>query len=130
VFADKCVKCDATIQPYKCENCGVDVFDVLVPRDNQSASKLLDMCRSLHGEENGIIGLAGVAKTGSGRLVLYTTTYPCNLCANKIVAAGIKEVVFAEPYTIREAEKILDAGGVNVRKFEGIKSTAYFRLYS
>src|SRR5690606_924850 len=29
---------------------------------------------------------------------LYTTTFPCHECARHIVAAGIKRVVFIEPY--------------------------------
>src|SRR5437868_3807964 len=30
--------------------------------------------------------------------VLYCTTFPCHICAKHIVASGIKEVVFLEPY--------------------------------
>jgi cytidine deaminase len=29
---------------------------------------------------------------------LYTTTYPCHICARHIVAAGITRVVYVEPY--------------------------------
>ncbi len=90
----------------------------------------MDVCRALHAEENAILGLAGVAKTGKGELVLYTTTFPCNLCANKIIAAGIKTVYYAEPYTMRESKELLEKCGVEVKKFEGIKSSAYFRLYA
>jgi deoxycytidylate deaminase len=44
--------------------------------------------------------------------------------------AGIKEVVYADPYTMKDAEKTLGNSKVKVRKFQGIKSTAFFRLYS
>jgi cytidine deaminase len=37
----------------------------------------------------------GVSTRGSS---LYTTTYPCHLCAKEIVTSGIKRVVFLEPY--------------------------------
>jgi deoxycytidylate deaminase len=30
--------------------------------------------------------------------ILYCTTFPCHMCAKHIVASGIKEVVFLEPY--------------------------------
>jgi hypothetical protein len=30
--------------------------------------------------------------------VLYCTTFPCHICAKHIVAAGLKKVVFLEPY--------------------------------
>ncbi len=29
---------------------------------------------------------------------MYVTTFPCHLCARHIVAAGIKKVVYIEPY--------------------------------
>ena len=61
---------------------------------------------------------------------LYTTTYPCNLCASKIVKLGIKRVIYAEPYPMEEAKEIFrQQEGMDVRCFEGVKSAAYFRLY-
>ena len=114
---------------YVCE-CGCEVFESYLPGGRATPGKLLDMCRALHAEENAILGLSGISKQGKGELVLYSTTFPCNLCANKIVAAGITRVVFAEPYPMEESKKVLDAGGVDVREFEGVKSTAYFRFYS
>ncbi|MFC1793772.1 hypothetical protein ACFL3Q_09330 [Planctomycetota bacterium] len=115
---------------YSCRRCKQKIFKSYLPGSAQGAGKLLDMCRALHGEETAIIGLAGMSKPNNGKIVLYTTTFPCNLCANKIVAAGINLVIFAEPYTMEEAEKILEDGRVKTVKFEGVKSTAYFRLYS
>ena len=54
--------------------------------------KLLEKCRALHAEENAILN---VARFGSAAVLkdatLYTTTYPCNLCANKIAQVGIKK---------------------------------------
>jgi len=55
--------------------------------------KILDLCKSLHAEENAIIN---IARFGSSSALfgatLYTTTYPCNLCANKIAQVGIKKL--------------------------------------
>jgi len=45
-----------------------------------------------------------------------------------IVNVGIRKLVYAEPYVTKEAEKILD-GKVETRPFEGVKSSAFFRLY-
>ena len=36
---------------------------------------------------------------------LYSTTFPCHLCAKHIVAAGIDRVVFLEPYPKSYAKK-------------------------
>lgn len=115
---------------YKCEKCKYKVFSVCLPGENAAPGNLLDMCRALHAEENAILGLSNAGKSGKGELVLYTTTFPCNLCANKIIAAGIQTVYYAEPYTMKEAKELLEKIGVHVKKFEGIKSIAYFRLYA
>ena len=115
---------------YQCRGCKTKIFKSYLPGSGKGAGKLLDMCRALHGEETAIIGLSGMSKPNNGKIILYTTTFPCNLCANKIVAAGIDLVIFAEPYTMKESEEILKNGRVDTIKFEGVKSTAFFRLYS
>ena len=122
-----CLACQADmLSYYECSRCGSKVFDEFM----QGSGKFLDQCRALHAEENAIIGMSTVNSAGEGDLFIYTTTFPCKLCANKIVQAGIKHVVYAEPYTQEDAKKVLDAADVDVQKFEGVKSTAYFRLYS
>jgi deoxycytidylate deaminase len=126
----RCSECDSDLlADYACQRCGHRVFSICLPGEEGMPGKLLDMCRALHAEESAILGLAGISKGGHGQLVLYTTTFPCNLCANKIVAAGIRRVYYAEPYTKKESEELLQRCGVKTTRFEGIKSTAYFRLY-
>lgn len=112
---------------YKC-NCGKEIFKEFVPGASQSPGKLLDMCRALHAEEVALLNLVK-NNVASSELVLYTTTQPCNLCANKIVNSGIKTVVYSEPYTTKETEEIFSKGGVTINRFEGIKSHAFFKLY-
>lgn len=87
------------------------------------------MCRALHAEENALLNLVKTGYKSKRDLTLYCTTQPCNLCANKIVASGIRNLVFDEPYLMKESMEILKNGGVNITRFEGIKSTAYFKLY-
>lgn len=128
----QCVTCKKDfLADYKCSNpdCECEIFSTYLPGEKEAPGRLLDMCRALHAEENAILGLSGISKTGDGELILYTTTFPCNLCANKIVAAGIKTVYYAEPYTMKEAAEILAKCKVEPIKFQGIKSSAYFRLY-
>jgi len=127
----ECPQCSGDLlADYKCQKCKYKVFSVCLPGKEAAPGNLLDMCRALHAEENAILGLSGAVKSGKGELVLYTTTFPCNLCANKIIAAGIKTVYYAEPYTMKEAKELLVKIGVDIKKFEGIKSIAYFRLYA
>lgn len=131
-FLKTCKKCGREIDfifTCKGEGCGLNIFDFYVPGSKESPGKLLDMCRALHAEEVALLKLVTkYGKTGEN-LVLYVTTQPCNLCSNKIVLAGIKKVVYAEPYSMKEAEEILRSGKVNAVRFEGVKSSAYFKLY-
>lgn len=95
----------------------------------KSSFKILDYCRALHAEENAILN---VARAGASAVLststLYTSTYPCNLCANKIAQVGIKEVVYFEPYPMPEAKKILADQKVTQTPFSGVTYNGYFRL--
>jgi len=59
---------------------------------------LLEFGRDIHAEMSAISDAArnGVALAGG---ILYTTTFPCHMCAKHIVAVGICKVVYLEPYT-------------------------------
>ena len=92
---------------------------------------MLDNCRALHAEENTILALARNGNsTPLSECTLYTTTYPCQLCANKIISVGIERIVYLEPYPQQAAQVILgNAIGVKQECFEGVTYRAYFRLY-
>ena len=130
-YTKRCPNCkyDPEIR-YACEKCGIDVFAQFLPGHTPGAGKLLDMCMSLHAEENAILNLVKQGLRTPPDAVIYTTTFPCNLCAKKIVAAGIKKVVYAEPYPMEESRTLFIKEHVAVERFEGVKNTAYFRLYS
>jgi len=92
--------------------------------------KMLDYCRALHAEENAILN---VARFGSSvplkGATLYTTTYPCNLCAKKISQVGIRKIVYLEPYPQEESKKIIKNGKIEEKPFEGVLFNGYFRLF-
>jgi deoxycytidylate deaminase len=53
--------------------------------------------------------ILAVARAGEAGLIgatIYTTTYPCHNCAKHIVAAGIKRLVYLEPYEKSLARKL------------------------
>ena len=144
-FAKRCPECKGLLEiEYACGKCRTNVFSNFLPgAGSERTGKLLDLCRALHAEENAILNLAkfGVrlpsAQRGAesldsldGGCVLYSTTFPCNLCANKIVTVGIRKVVYAEPYTMDEAKKVFQKHGVRMQRFQGVKSRAFFRLYA
>jgi deoxycytidylate deaminase/dephospho-CoA kinase len=92
--------------------------------------KILDYCKALHAEENAIVNLARYGSSAPlDKCTLYCTTYPCRMCANRIVQLGIKNIIYLEPYPDPEAKLILERGGVDSIFFEGVTFKAYFRLY-
>lgn len=92
-------------------------------------SKMLDYCRALHAEENAIVNMARLSvSTDFSKATLYTTTYPCNLCANKIAQVGIKKIIYYEPYPQEEAKKILNAHNIKQIPFEGVTYNSYFKF--
>jgi deoxycytidylate deaminase len=60
-------------------------------------TQITEFGRSLHAEMDAMIsaGRSGVSFRGA---TLYTTTFPCHTCTRHILAAGIKRVVYIEPY--------------------------------
>lgn len=95
-----------------------------------SEFRLLDQCRALHAEEHAILNAARLGSSLAFKgAKLYTTTYPCNLCANKIVSVGIREVEYFEAYPGAEAERTLTDAGVSQKAFEGVTYNGYFRLF-
>lgn len=65
---------------------------------NSRIKDLLEFSRAVHAEMHAIIN----ATQKSGSIIiggkLYCTTYPCHNCARHIVATGIEEVYYIEPY--------------------------------
>lgn len=95
----------------------------------KSTFKNLDYCRALHAEENAIVNMARMGVTFPlERATLFTSTYPCNLCANKIAQVGIKKIVYFEPYPMEEAKKILSSNKVEQCPFEGVTHNGYFKF--
>lgn len=89
------------------ENATDDLVKYLIAGTKENARKavassevksLIEFSRAVHAEMEAIVS---VARTGGRGLVgstLYSTTYPCHNCARHVVAAGVKKVVYIEPY--------------------------------
>jgi deoxycytidylate deaminase len=99
---------------------------------------LIEFSRSVHAEMHAIIN---ASKLGGGRLVggtMFVTTYPCHSCARHIIAAGITQVYYIEPYRKSLAiklhgdamsEKEQDPGKVNVLSYDGVAPAKYLALF-
>ena len=95
-------------------------------------SKSLQQCRALHAEENAILQTARTGSQTLRKTVLYTTTFPCELCAKKILQVGIKQVVYCEPYPKSVSKDVFFREGfsrIEITPFEGVKSPSFFRLF-
>jgi deoxycytidylate deaminase len=114
---------DPTTGRWPCPECGTDLGALY------QGGKVLDLCRALHAEEMAILQVARLGGVGHRGMLLYTTTFPCLLCARKVVQAGIKTVVYVEPYPVKEARTLLLNADVQTQRFEGVKSQAFHKLF-
>lgn len=66
---------------------------------------LLEFSRAVHAEMDALLSAARKgAPLGGTRL--FVTTFPCHYCARHIIAAGVDEVQYIEPYPKSEALKL------------------------
>jgi len=75
-----------------------------------------ELCRGVHAEQNAVIQAAyfGVSIKDS---TIYTTTYPCSMCAKIIINAGVTEVVYCEGYVDELSERLFAETNMIVRKY-------------
>ncbi len=74
-----------------------------------------ELCRAIHAEQNAIIQAAtsGISIYGG---TLYSTTFPCILCAKMLINSGIKEIYIEEGYPDELSEQMFEEAGVTVRR--------------
>jgi deoxycytidylate deaminase len=58
---------------------------------------LLEFGRTSHAEMEAVLAAGRIGASSRGA-TLYTTTFPCHQCARLIVTAGVRRVVYIEPY--------------------------------
>lgn len=75
------------------------------------------MAHVLHAEANAITKVAKSNNSSEGS-TLYVTASPCIECAKLIIQAGIKRVVYSEPYRSAEGLNLLREAGVAVELIE------------
>ena len=103
---------------------------------------LIEFSRAVHAEMDAIVSVARAGAGTTRGATLYCTTYPCHNCARHIVAAGIRDVVYIEPYTkslavklhsdaIEEATVAANDGSTKVhfRLFNGVAPRRYAALF-
>ncbi|MFP5319541.1 MAG: deaminase [Acidimicrobiia bacterium] len=127
----KCPACGEALPeisgpPWRCGSCEAagrktDLEAVFFP------DRAMSWCTAIHAEDRAIRAAAGRSLKGAR---LYTTTFPCFQCAEKVIQAGIREVVFTEVYPDIRADGRLELASVECRWFEGVRSSAFERLFA
>jgi len=95
-----------------CDETGCIREQLNIPRGERH-----ELCRGLHAEQNAIIQAAvfGVSIKGG---TIYTTNFPCSVCAKMIVNAELKELVYLEDYPDELSREILKESNIKVRQIK------------
>ncbi|EOX3376125.1 anti-phage dCTP deaminase [Vibrio cholerae] len=86
---------------------------------------LIEYSRAVHAEMDAIVALARNNKESAVGKILFATTYPCHNCARHIVAAGIRRVVYIEPYEKSLAMKLHDDSITDAEEDEKVKLSPF-----
>ena len=70
-----------------------DLAELSLPR----VKDLVEYSRSIHAEMDALFSAARQG-TSTKNTTLYCTTFPCHNCARHMVTAGVKQVLYVEPY--------------------------------
>ncbi len=91
--------------------------------------RALDLCPAVHAEQDAIIKAMRASLQFPPNCSLYCTTFPCALCAKLIIAADIKEVIYVDAYPMKESRNLLEAAGVRLLQFEGVKGEGFSKVF-
>jgi deoxycytidylate deaminase len=67
------------------------------PIKNAMVNDIIEFGRMIHAEMNAITDASRFRRSTIGS-TLYCTTLPCHMCTRHIIAAGVKKVIYLEPY--------------------------------
>ncbi|MDX8398499.1 MAG: anti-phage dCTP deaminase [Mariprofundaceae bacterium] len=99
---------------------------------------LLEFSRSIHAEMHALITAGQLAGDQISGGSLYCTTYPCHPCARHLIAAGICNIFFIEPYHKSLATKLHNDAitekesvdkKVRILSFDGVAPRRYLEFF-
>ncbi len=105
---------------------------------NSKVKHLIEFSRAVHAEMHAILTASQASGDRAKGGKLFCTTYPCHSCARHIVAAGITEVYYIEPYRKSLATKLhddsitedeADTGKVRILPYDGVAPARYLKLF-
>jgi len=98
------------------EKKGLDTDKLKTILDSSSIKDLTEFGRAVHAEMEALLSCARTHGNARGATI-YTTLFCCHNCAKHIVAAGIKRVVYIEPYLKSKAIELHD-DAISMRFFD------------
>ncbi|MCA1791453.1 MAG: hypothetical protein LC667_16890 [Thioalkalivibrio sp.] len=116
------------------------VTEALAKLKGTQLLNLTEFMRPVHAEMEALSAAVRIGvRVRNG--TLYTTTFPCHNCAKHIVAAGIKQVTYIEPYTKSRALEMYsdaitlddldpDVNKVRFLPFVGVAPRRYIELFA
>jgi deoxycytidylate deaminase len=112
---------------------GVSQSDVRRAIETTRVRDLIEFSRAVHAEMDAILSVARVGGPSVRGARLYCTTFPCHNCARGIIAAGIAEVVYVEPYP-KSLARDLHRDAITEKppepREDGQPGKVWFRLFS
>lgn len=84
-------------------------------QQNVPSGQQHEKCRGVHAEQNCITQAARIGVSLKGA-TLYSTTYPCSICAKLIAQAGIRKVIYLDGYDDPMTAEILGECDVELVK--------------
>ncbi len=87
------------------------------PRADFQSGELFELSSSVHAESS-VIAQAAMNGVATKDLSLYTTTFPCPVCAKLIAESGIKKMYYLDGYSLLDGENVLKSKGVEIIKVE------------
>jgi deoxycytidylate deaminase len=94
--------------------------------------------RSVHAEMEALLACARSGRSARGATI-FTTTFPCHTCTRHIIAAGIRNVIYIEPYAKSRASELhpdeitvdqKEGEKIPFLPFVGVGPRRYFDLFS
>ena len=111
--------------PWTCPSCAAigkktSLDEIFFP------DRALNWCTAIHAEVWALFAAGERARGGE----LYSTTFPCFQCAEKIKHNGIATVWYTEAYPDPLSRIRLDLAGVSVKQFDGVRSSSFERIFA
>lgn len=103
------------------------------------AANIIEFGRIVHAEMAAITDAARLGLS-TDNSTLYCTTFPCHMCARHIIAAGVRRVVYIEPYpksmtrelylrAVQIESEEADADAVKFTPFVGVSPDRFMELF-